>query len=275
MSEARSLGGRAPRGSRPPEQLQSVANAARLLREFGTVHTGVGVTELARRLGLGKSTVHRLLRTLVAEGLVEQDLDRGLYRLGVAVHELGNAVIIRRQLHAAGTVVLEELRSRTRESVQISVLDGREVVYVDRLDSTHSLRVFRTFGYRNWAHATSTGKVLLAGLPEHRLAGILDGWDLPSLTDRTIATVDALVAELERTRSRGFATNLEESELGVASVAAPIHDSSGAVIAALSLVAPTVRLNRSTLRPITQQVIAAADETSRRLGRGPARSAKH
>jgi DNA-binding IclR family transcriptional regulator len=110
--------------------------------------------------------VHRLLATLVAEGLVEQDPHSGGYRLGIVVYELGEAVKVHLDLHAAAGPVLVQLREQTGESSQVGVLDGDEVVYVDRLESAHSLRLFTETGRRVPAHCTSSGKVLLAHRPE-------------------------------------------------------------------------------------------------------------
>src|SRR6266540_485576 len=127
-------------GGRDGSRLTSVRNAARLLKELGSAEGELGVSELSRRLGLGKSTVHRLLATLAAERILEHDAVSGTYRLGLVVYELGARVSMHRVLHDAATTVLEELRNATKETVQIAVLDGREVVYVERLESPHTLR---------------------------------------------------------------------------------------------------------------------------------------
>ena len=122
---------------------------------------------------LGKSTVHRLLTTLVAEGLIEQNPRTGGYRLGIVMFELGEAVRVHMDLHAAAGPVLGELRAQTGESSQVGVLDGHEVVYVDRMESAHSLRLFTETGRRVPVHCTSSGKVLLAHLPEARRQVVL------------------------------------------------------------------------------------------------------
>ena len=142
--------------------LSTVRNAARVLKAFRTREESLGVSELARRLELGKSNVHRLLTTLVSEGLVEQDPRSGGYRLGIVMFELGEAVKVHLDLHAAAGQVLAQLREQTGESSQVGVLDGDEVVYVDRLESAYSLRLFTETGRRVPAHCTSSGKVLLA-----------------------------------------------------------------------------------------------------------------
>ena len=140
-------------------------NAARLLKEFSRGSREIGVTELSRRLGIGKSTAHRLLNTLAEERLLEQDPDTGAYRLGLAMYELGASVSMHTDLHEACSPVVDQLRNATRETVQVAVLDGREVVYVERRESPQTLRLFGRVGHRNDANCTSTGKLLLAYLP--------------------------------------------------------------------------------------------------------------
>jgi DNA-binding IclR family transcriptional regulator len=182
--------------------LSTVSNAARLLKEFRSREASIGVSELARRLGLGKSGVHRLLTTLVAEGLLERDPQTGGYRLGIVMFELGEAVKVHLDLHAAAGPVLAQLREQTGESSQVGVLDGVEVVYVDRLESAHSLRLFTETGRRVPAHCTSSGKVLLAHQSEPEREAFL-ARPLPRLTPHTIVEPDALRDELTTVRARG------------------------------------------------------------------------
>ncbi|MFO7549703.1 MAG: IclR family transcriptional regulator [Acidimicrobiia bacterium] len=248
--------------------LSSVRNAARLLKQFSARDREFGVSELARRLGLGKSTVHRLLVTLSAEHLVEQDPESGRYRLGLAVYDLGAAVATGLDLHEAVMPSMEQLRAATGETVQVAVLDGREVVYIERLDSPNTLRLFMEVGRRNWAHCTGTGKLLLAHLPDYELDRVLEGWELPALTSRTITDPERLRRELKEIRGRGFAHNLEESEEGVLSVAGPIRDGIGRVRAAMSVAGPGQRME-PLLDKITLAVREMTAVASRRLGWRP------
>ena len=251
------------------ESLSSVRNAARLLKVFLSREEELGVSELARRLGLGKSTVHRLLSTLAQEGLIQQDPTTGGYRLGLVVFELGEAVRVHLDLHSAAGPVLASLREQTRESSQVGVLDGHEVVYVDRLESSQSLRLFTETGRRVPVHCTSSGKVLLAHLSATRQAEVLDGLQLEALTPHTITDIDALRAELVKVRRRGWAEAVNEREIGVASVAAPVRDARGTVVAAISIGAPTVRLPAAQRRYLGTLVVEAGEAVGRRLGWSP------
>ena len=245
--------------------LSTVRNAARLLKEFRTREASIGVSELARRLQLGKSAVHRLLTTLVAEGLVEQDPRTGGYRLGIVMFELGEAVKVHLDLHAAAGPVLAHLREQTGESSQVGVLDGDDVVYVDRLESAHSLRLFTETGRRVPVHCTSSGKVLLAYAPEHVREAAL-ARSHPRLTPHTITDAAALRAELATVRSRGWAEAVNEREIGVASLAAPIRDIHGDVVAAISIGAPVARFGTVPRRRLAKELVEAGEAVSRRLG---------
>lgn len=245
--------------------LSSVHNAARLLKSFSGVIREQGVTELAGKLGLGKSTVHRLLATLESEQLVDQNPDTGKYRLGLAILELAGAASSPSELHNAVLIPMSLLRVRTGETVQASVLDGRQVVYVERLESPNTLRLFLEVGRRNYAHSTGSGKCLLAYLSDDELEVVLSGWTMPRLTDYTITDPRDLRQQLKEVRARGYACNRHESEVGVLSVAAPIRDSTRRVIAALSVAGPSQRLDENFDR-LVHDVVEAAAMASRRLG---------
>ena len=249
--------------------LSSVRNAARLLKVFLSREESLGVSELARRLDLAKSTVHRLLTTLAAEGLIEQDASTGGYRLGIVVFELGEAVRVHLDLHAAAGPVLASLREQTGESSQVGVLDGTEVVYVDRLESSQSLRLFTETGRRVPVHCTSSGKVLLAHLPEAAREALLARLPLDALTPHTVTDPAELRAECEKVVRRGWAEAVNEREIGVASVAAAVHDVDGVVIASVSIGAPVIRLGAARRRELGSLVAEAGEAISRRLGWSP------
>ncbi len=253
----------APSPSR--NRLSSVANAARVLKSFSAASPTWGVADLAERLDLSTSTAHRLLSTLADEAILEQDPRTGRYRLGLSVFDLAAAMPTQRSLHEAVLVSMTELRSRTGETVQVGVLDGRQVVYVERLDSPNTLRVFTELGRRADAHCTSSGKALLAFIPAHQRDKLLKGWSLKARTEHTITDMETLRSELGVIRRRGYAENRQESEPGVVSVAAPIRDQSGYAVASLSLAGPDDRMdaNRSTY---TEVVKSLAKTVSLQMG---------
>jgi len=245
--------------------LHSVRNAARVLKQFSYQERQLGVSELARRLGLGKSTAHRLVSTLTEEHLLEQDPETGKYRLGLAVYDLVAAVSMHFPMHEAAVPPMAQLRNVTGETVQLAVLDGREVVYTERLDSPHTLRLFMEVGRRNWAHCTGTGKCLLAYLPERQLERLLDGWELKAHTPFTITDHDLLKKELKEVHHRGWAQNLNEYEEGALSVAAPVRDATGHVVAAMSVAGPATRMD-PVMDQTIRAIVEAAATASRRMG---------
>ncbi len=244
--------------------LGSVSNAARVLKAFTPNEREWGVTDLARRLSIAKSTAHRLLATLTDEGLLEQDPATGRYRLGLVVFDMA-AAAQSVDLHEAVLTPMTELRNRTGETVQVAVLDGREVVYVERLDSPNTLRLFIEVGRRNSAHSTGCGKALLAFLAPDQLERVLRGWELEPKTKHTITDVKVLRDDLAASRRRGYAVNRRESEVGIISVAAPIRDVSGRTVAAISVAGPVERLEPHELK-VAQATIECAALASRRLG---------
>jgi IclR family transcriptional regulator, KDG regulon repressor len=251
--------------------LGSVRTAARVLRAFNGPDTDLGASDLARRLGISKSTAHRVLATLAAERLLERDAASGRYRLGLALYELGTTVTEHVDLHVAALPVLSTLRHRTGEMVHVAVLDGLEVVYVERLESHNLLPIFRRVGHRLPAHMTSSGKVLLAALPRQELRSRLAGRPLEARTPRTIVDPAILDAELDLVATRGWATNLEEGELGVTSVGAPVRGADGRVMAAVSVVAASSRLRGPAVNGLAVLVVEAAGVISGRLGYRAAR----
>lgn len=255
-----------PIARRSHSTLSSVRNAARLLKEFSKGNRELGVTELSRRLGIGKSTAHRLVNTLTEERLLEQDPDTGAYRLGLAMYELGTSVYWHTDLHEACTPVIEQLRNATKETVQVAVLDGREVVYVERRESPQTLRLFGRVGHRNDAHCTSTGKLLLAYESPEQLDRTLRGWKLTAKTPHTITRLEDLRRQLQAIHAQGWAENLNEAELGVGSVAAPVRNGFGEVVAAVSIAGPIQRLGGESLRRFARPCIEAGLAISRRLG---------
>lgn len=246
--------------------MSSLRNAIRILDTFTAHERELGVSELARRLGLGKSTVHRILATLAAEHLVERSLETGRYRLGIRLYELGALVSSHLDLHEAAALYMDDLRNQTGETVHVAILDGREVVYVERRESPRTLRAFGRIGYRNLAHCTSTGKVLLAGVAEDKLCRLLEGVSLEARTPYSITDRAKLLEELQRVRERGFAMNLNESEIGLASVAAPIRQADAQVVAAISVAGPSARFEGEALRRIIAATVETARAISERLG---------
>ena len=225
----------------------------------------LGVTELGRRLGVHKATASRLCSTLAERGLLERDLQTDRYHLGFGLVRLAGAAMARLDLVSAARAAIDDLAERTHETVTIGVLSGDDVVSVDQVTGTRSIVSVSWVGKRTPLHTTSTGKVLLAFMDEtereRRLAPPLE-----AATPRSVTSAETLRAQLDEVRRRGYAQTLEELEVGLNAVAAPVRQADGQVAAALSVSGPSFRLRPVDLPRIGQQTIEAADAISRRLG---------
>lgn len=251
--------------SRKPGRLSSVASAIRLLKAFSEDEVDIGISDLARRLGIAKSTVHRLAVTLVAEGLLEQDRNSGKYRLGVALFRLG--VLVRRRMDVSSEArpYIYDLRAKINESVHLAILDGAEIMYVYNLESTHAIRMRSDLGARKPAYCTAEGQAILAFQSPEVIDKVIAA-GLDPRTPKTITEADKFHKALGSVRQRGCAIEDEESELGMVCVAAPIRDDSGAVVAAVGIAGPVTRLTKKAVAAVIPDLIAAADLVSSRLG---------
>lgn len=216
--------------------LKSVAAALALLDCFGS-DGELGVTDVAGRLGVAKSTAHRLLSTLCASGLVERNPETARYRLGLHLFELGQLAVTRFRLTQAALPLLEELRQRTGFTVHLAVRDGVDVLYVKRLQSLNGMHLFADVPYRFPGHCTASGRAIAAFNTD--FARLREAAGLPSPTSSTIRTRRDWHRTIEEVRSRGIAFNRNEVMTGLTSVGAPVRDHAGRSDAAVSVVGPT------------------------------------
>ena len=245
-----------PDGAKSPAYpISSVDNALRLLILFREQES-VRLTEACAYLNVAHSTAHRLLAMLVHHGFVRQDAKSRTYRPGPTLIEIGLAVVQHMDIRSQARPLLERLNERFDETVHLCTLEGTCVRYVDAVESSRALRVAPRTGSLLPAHCTSAGKALLAGLSDVELRKLYaDPSALTRQTDRSLATVAQLVAALDEIRSNGYATNYEESEEGVGSVAIALHDSSGDAVAAVAVAVPTNRLTQSARREIADTLL--------------------
>ncbi len=265
---------RFPELSPPPMQevventegrLSSVASAVRVLKAFSETEVEIGISTLAKRLGLAKSTVHRLVSTLTAEGLLEQNPDNDRYRLGLGLFALGALVRRRMDIASQALPYLHELREITDETVHLATLDQSNIIYLFNLESHQAIRMRSYVGARKPAFCTSEGRALLAFQAPEALARVIkDG--LFARTPDTNTDPAALRKTLNAVLRDGYAQDDEESEIGMRGIAAPIRDHSGQVIAAIGVAGPTQRLTKKALRGFVAPLVAAADAISARLG---------
>lgn len=244
--------------------VQSVDRALSVL-EILAKRGVAGVTEIAGELGVHKSTASRLVAVLESRGFVEQLADRGKYRLGFGIVRLAGALTVQRDLAHESRKACEALAADVGETVNVAILDGERVINISEVRGPSAIAVNNWVGQSTPPHATSSGKVLLAWSPGLDLRALL-GDRLQRYTEHTLGTVAALEPELDRVRAQGWAATVEEYEIGLNALAAPLRDHEGAVVAAVSVSGPSYRLTPGSFPAVSARLLDAAADVSRRLG---------
>lgn len=217
--------------------------------------------ELAGELGVHKSTVLRLLRTLEGQHFVQREGTRH-YRLGSALFDLANRALEDRDVRRSSAPALAALNERTGHTVHLATYEDGEVVYVDKYEGRHTVRMYSRVGKRAPLHCTAVGKVLVAARPPAQRAAIAHDLDYPALTANTITTAEAYLAELEKVAEQGYAVDDAEHEDFIHCIAAPVRGQGGEVLAAVSLSVPRVLLDHDGLLALLPQLRAAAEDAS-------------
>ena len=249
----------------PAALVQSVDRALSVL-EILAVRGDAGVTEIAAELGVHKSTAFRLVAVLEGRGFVEQLADRGKYRLGFGIVRLAGATAAQLDLTQEGRRICEVLADDVGETVNVAILDSTRAVNISQVRGRATVSTHNWVGRGTPLHATSSGKVLLAHAPDAVRKAVLSGV-LERYTDATITDADVLQEQLEEVAARGWGVTVEELEVGLNAVAAPVRDADGQVIAAVSVSGPSFRMTPGSLGDLVAPlVVEAADTLSRRLG---------
>lgn len=240
----------------------ALEKALDVLEAIGSSTEGLSQNALAERLGLPRTTVYRLIATLVARGLVRRDPLRKVYCLGFRCIEMARQAYAMPDLAAAAAMELRTLRDLTGETTYLATLDGREVISLERCDGAHSQRSAAVLGQRKPLHCTSQGKAILSAMRDEERDAIVRDITLKALTPLTITDRRRLQAELRITKARGYAIDDEEIVIGVRCVGAPVIDGSGEVRGAISVAGPAWRLTRARVELLGPEVADAA----RRVG---------
>ncbi len=249
---------------RDVQLVESVRRAVAILRCFSVEQPEWGIAELSRRLRMNKSTGFRLLATLEHDGMVQQ-IEPGRYVIGFALNEVGSAALGGQSMHIAISEVLQGLVKLTGETAHLAVIDDFDVLYIEKHESLRALKMPSAVGRRVPLNCTSLGKVLLAGMPDEQLRRVIFGTEWPSLTPNSITDPDALMAEVERVRRQGYATDQEEIEEGLMCIAGPLVDETGRTCAGVSIAGPSSRVGAG-LDAYARDVRDACQTLSTRLG---------
>jgi len=242
--------------------LTSVLRALEVLDFFTVEEHELTLTEISKRMGLHKSSVYRILRTLEAADLLQRNEQTGKYRLSLKILDLAGRVLGRYDLRATAGPYMEELASATGEIIHLSILEGKELVYLDKKGTGQVLTVSTKIGGKHPAYASAMGKVLLAHLSEDRLTEVLGDLKLEPLTEHTITDRSELKEELLKIREMGYALDNEEAFPGIRCIAAPIRDQMGKVVAAVSSTVPLQRFGDERVPELARHITETASKIS-------------
>ena len=246
--------------------LSSLQKVYKILDVFGAAATELRVTDISRQAGLDKSTVSRILASLSSAGYLEKNESSKAYSLSWKWLKLGNAVMGRYvDIRVAAVPFLDELAKQTDEIVHLAVLDKTEVVSLEKRGRSRALTIGTQVGGRAPAHASSLGKMLISDMTEEELLATFGRTPLVRLTNKTITNMTDLLKEMRKVKKQGFAFDDGECHEGVQCLAAPVKDSSGRIIAAISVIVPKQRMSRTKREEIRVLALQTAESISQRI----------
>jgi DNA-binding IclR family transcriptional regulator len=252
-------------GGTLPLSVRAVDRALDILLCFNNNETALSMTQIAERVEIHKSTVHRLLATLEAKRFLRRDKATGLYRLGFQLVELASLVLTDMDLAGCAGPYMQRLAVECEETVDLAILDDDHVIYLQVIESPQRLKIAASVGQRLPAYCTATGKAFLAFLPADQVERILAGGQ-PRYTKSTITAPAELQRDLAATRERGFAISEQEFESDINAVAAPIRDASEYPIGAIAIVGPSFRMPSERMLALGRQLLEATQAISHEVG---------
>ena len=246
--------------------VQSLSRALAIARELGRNPKGMGLSELARIVGLPTSTVHRLLTTMEHERFVRFDRERAIWFIGVEAFAVGSSFVQSRDVIAIARPFLRALMEESGETVNLAIHDEHRVLYMSQFESRHTVRVIANPGQRVHLHCSAVGKILLAFMRKGDLEKTLGELQLIPLTTRTIVSMKRLRSELEMVRTCGYSTDDEEHTADVRCIAAAIFSENSLPVAAVSLSGPKMRIRDDRMPPLGGLVYRVAGQITAEFG---------
>ena len=246
--------------------VQSVDRALSILEVLSDYNGGLGITEISNKVGLHKSTVHRLLGTLAYKGYVVQENETNKYKVTLKLFELGNKKVESMDILAISKSYAKELMKKVNEVVHFVIREGNNIVYIDKVEADNTIRMASTIGRRSPLYCTSVGKAILAQLPDEEVKEIWNSSKIEKLTESTITDLKDMKKELEKVRQKGYAVDNEENEPGVRCIGAPVFNRFGKVEGAISISGPTIRVTEDVVERFAKEVVKYASLISKELG---------
>lgn len=244
--------------------VQSLERAFHLLDTLSEYPDGLQITRLAEKVELSKSTVHRLLATLITMNYVYKDAESEKYRIGYRLLYLTRNILNNIDVIGIAKPFLEQLSADVNETIHLCIEDMGEVLYVDKIESNQTIRMFSRVGSRAPMYCTGVGKMLLSGMEDAKYQEVTDKITFVSKTENTIKNKKELNEELEVIKNQGYALDNIENEEGIRCIAAPIIDSKGDIIASFSISGPS---NRITMERVNQELVQKITNTSETISR--------
>lgn len=248
------------------ELVQSVDRTLTILEALSDYSDGLSITDISEMVNLHKSTVHRLLSTLIYKGYVVQDEETSRYKITFKLFELGSKKVHKLDLLKISRPYTKMLMESVNEVVHLVIMEGTDIVYIDKVEANNTISMSSRIGKRNSMYCTATGKVILAFLPEDEVLKVWNNSKIIKLTKNTNTDFILFKKELETIREKGYAIDDEENEMGVRCVGAPIFNINGEISGALSVSGPKLRVTDDKIDFISKEVIKYANIISEEMG---------
>lgn len=248
------------------KKVQTLARALDIIEVLAVARDGLGVTELGQRTGLHKSTVYRLLSALAERGYVEKHPKNAIYKLGLKFIEISGLFLKQLELKTEALPFMRRLAEIIGQPVHLAIREGPEVIYIEKVESVNSIRMYSQIGRRVPVYCSAIGKILLTGLTKEELANLLSQLQLKRFTANTLISRELLQRDIEKVSLRGWASDDEEHEAGIRCIAAPIYDYTGKIIAAISISGEKRVIRPERDDEFASEVQKTADQISRRMG---------
>ncbi|MBN2897495.1 MAG: IclR family transcriptional regulator [Clostridia bacterium] len=248
------------------EIVQSVDRSLGLLELLAEYPNGVSIADLSKASELHKSTVHRLLTTLIYKGFVKQNPADNTYLLSLKLFELGASIVNSSSLREVASPHLKALRDLTGEVVHLVVPEAPYIVYIDKFDSKETIRMHSSIGKRSPMYCTSVGRAILATYSDERIQSIWNESTIEKLTQHTITDFDSFLEMINEVRKNQYAEDNEENELQVRCFGAAIKDYKGETVGAISISTPIIRLDETRIEQFKQLIIEYSHKISKELG---------
>lgn len=246
--------------------VQTLDRALDIIELLAIEREGIGVTEIGNRLGLHKSTVHRLLNALAERGYIEKDQKYSTYKVGLKFIEISSLYLNKLELKTEALPYMRRLAENVGQPVHLAILDGKEAVYIEKVEAVSNIRMYSQIGRRVPVYCSAIGKVLLSGLKEADCKNIIKTIHFSKFTEKTHQKYEELEKDVHRASLSGWALDDEEHEAGIRCIAAPVYDYSGKVIAAVSVSGDKRIISEDRDTEVSNLVIEAAQNISQRMG---------